>query len=441
MIVTRNLEGIRVFWVVMRQAIRAAGSGGRAVGAATVRLRRGHWSLPVLALVLVAAVGVGVWAGRDGASPTAAAGSAARPSARYAAMPLAFAPNRGEAPNRVRFVARAAHSTVALTRRAAVLSLANSRGTGTKDARVALRFAGDATPKATVTGARGLPGTVNYLVGRRSAWLRGLPTFGRVVYHGLWPGIAAVFYGHRGRLEYDFDVAPGADPSAIGLDVRGARGVRVTPSGALAIRVPGGTVRQLAPHAYQTIGGRRRTVAAHYVISDRGRVRVRVGAYDHHRPLVIDPVLEYSTYLGGMGADRGDGIAVDAQGAAYVTGSTTGDGFPVKNAEQATPGAGADAFVTKLSPDGQSLEYSTYLGGVATQIGDTAEGHGIAVGAGGAAYVTGQTDQIDFPTKNAVQPTLGGGSAHHHTAVFVTELSPDGRRLVYSTYLGGDEAD
>jgi Ca2+-binding RTX toxin-like protein len=283
-------------------------------------------------------------------------------------------------------------------------------------------------------------------------------------------------------LEYDLDIAPGADPGRIGLRVGGARSVHVTPNGALAIRLSGGTMRQLAPRAYQTINGRRRAVPAGYVLHD-GRVRIHLGSYDHHRPLVIDPALaystqlagnpqaiavdaqgaayvtgtaggfstkngipapgsqafvtklspdgrsvEYSTYLGASDAAAGTGIAVDAHGAAYVSGAA-GAGLPVTNAAQPAFGGGSiDAFVAKLSPDGQSIQYSTYLGGSG---GDVA--NGIAVNAQGDAYVAGTTNSPDFPTHNPEQPTFGGGSAD----AFAAELSPDGKSLEYSTYVGG----
>ncbi len=265
--------------------------------------------------------------GDQGDAPSRAAAAAKR---AYGQLPLAFQPNRGQVDPQVQFLARGGGSTVFLTRSGAVVSLPAGDENTDQAATLSLTFAG-ADPTALVGRAQ-LPRRVNYLTGGDpSQWHTGIPTYGRVAYRQLWPGIDAVFYGNRAGLEYDFNVAPGADPRHIALSLDGARSVRLTPDGALAAQLPGGVVRMLEPQAYQVVDGAKRPVAAHYALSD-GQVRMRVGSYDHQRPLVIDPVLAYSTYLGGSGPEFAADIAVDSQGAAYVTGSVRAPGFPTKNA-------------------------------------------------------------------------------------------------------------
>ncbi len=204
-------------------------------------------------------------------------------------------------------------------------------------------------------------------------------------------------------------------------------------------------VRQLAPRAYQMTGGRRRPVASRYVLSG-DRVSIRLGAYDHHRALVIDPTvtLAYSTYLGGSGeeGDSGQGIAVDSAGDAYVTGTTTSTDFPTHDPLQPENASGggdvSNAFVAKLNPAGSALLYSTYLGGSGLgAFGDS--GLGIAVDSAGDAYVTGNTASSDFPTHNPLQPEFGGGGSDGDA--FVAKLNPAGSALLYSTYLGGSGGD
>ena len=186
-------------------------------------------------------------------------------------------------------------------------------------------------------------------------------------------------------------------------------------------------MRQRRPVAFQRAGGKRRAVHSRYELLGGGLVGIRLGDYDRTRPLVIDPVLLYSTYLGGSGNDRGQGIAVDAAGSAYVTGSSRSTNFPRQNAIQSTHGGNEDVFVSKLDPSGTTLLYSTYLGGGGGDIG-----HGIAVDDSGNAYVTGYTGSGTFPTANAIQTTLSGP-----TDAFAAKLNPAGSALVYSTFLGG----
>ncbi len=254
----------------------------------------------------------------------------------YGRLPLSFEQNRGQFDRRAAFVARGSGYTLLLTKRSAVLSLAAGASRGHEPTRAAALSIGlvGASASTRLAGEHGLPGTVNHLTGgHRARWRTGVPTYSRVAYRDLWPGIGASFYGHGGQLEYDFNLAAGANPGRIGLSFGGAKSVVQAPGGALLLRLAGGNVRQLQPHAYQTVAGVRHTVASRYVI-ERGRIGVRLGAYDHRLPLVIDPVLAYSTYLGGSSDDAGFGIAVDAAGSAYVTGYAVSTNFPTKNALQ-----------------------------------------------------------------------------------------------------------
>jgi hypothetical protein len=228
----------------------------------------------------------------------------------------------------------------------------------------------------------------NYFIGNDSAkWRTNVPTYAKVKYEGLYPGVDLVYYGNQGQLEYDFVVAPGVDPNEIRLKFHGAGKPRVDEKGDLLLLAKDEEMRFQKPVAYQELAGERKQVRGSYVLASANRIGFKLGEYDHSQPLVIDPVLVYSTYLGGSlsGSDSGSGIAVDGSGDAYVTGGT-GPGFPTTtNALQPTLGGpNGNAFVTKLSPSGSALVYSTYLGGSG---GDY--GCGIAVDGSGNAYVYG----------------------------------------------------
>ena len=296
---------------------------------------------------------------------------------------------------------------------------------------VQLVFAG-ANPAPQVVGLDALSGTANYLLGtNRHAWTTKLPTYGRVAYRGLYPGIDLAFHGRQGTLEYDWLLAPRAAAGRIRLAVHGAGHLQIDRQGDLLLQTVAGMLRQARPVAYQQVGGQRRPVTARYILRTGHEIGLAVGAYDHTRPLVIDPVLSYSTYLGGSALDQGTGIAVDGSGDVYVTGDTFSSNFPTLTPEQATFAGGThygDAFITKLTPDGSSLVYSTYLGGSADE-----DVWKIVVDSAGEAVIAGYTASTNFPTVNAAQPTYGGGPYDG----FVSKLSADGASLVYSTYLGG----
>ncbi len=406
--------------------------------AVVIGSRNGIVAASVVALLATLALISPVWVGE---ATHAAQTSRAQAGVAYAHLPLAFEPNLGQFERHLSYVARGSGYSLLITRRSVVLNLAvqNSRrdpiGPSGRAATASITLAG-ANPDARLSAGSVLPGRVNYLVGAdRSRWRTNVPTYARVRDENVWPGIDALFYGRQGSLEYDFDLAAGADPSRIGLALSGARRVRIDRSGDLVLTLHGGVVRQLAPHADQA----GRVVAVRYVLHG-DRVTLRLGAYDHALPLTIDPTLEYSTYLGGTGEDGASAVAVDGDGAAYVAGSTASTNFPTAPHRPSGVGpvqggnrGGADAFVTKFAPDGKSLIYSTYLGG--TQ-GDGATG--IAIDSRGFAYVVGSTDSGDFPTTDgAFQTGYGGGISD----AFVTKLDPLGTSLIYSSFLGGGGDD
>jgi hypothetical protein len=272
-----------------------------------------------------------------------------------------------------------------------------------------------------------LPSVTNYYPGSApNGWRAGVPNYERVRFPQVYPGIDLVYYGNQRQLEYDFVVAPGADPKQIRATWTGAGSLRLDRRGDLLLSTQGRELRQHKPLAYQDIDGKRITIGARYKL-DKGELRLALSRYDHKFPLVVDPVLIYSTYVGGPTGDEANGIAVDSTGAAYITGATEG-AFPTLNPEQSTFGGETDAFVTKLSPTG-TLVYSTYLGGP-----NTDSGSGIAVDSLGNAYITGYTEG-SFPLLNAAQSTFAGTPVTD-TNAFVTMLGPTGA-LVYSTYLGG----
>jgi hypothetical protein len=375
------------------------------------------------------------------ATPGVAAADRPAPAARakileiVRALPLRFEANRGQTDPQVDFIARGSGSTVFLTPHGAVLMLRGSvtsmdeHGPGqSPKVVVRLQLVG-ANPQPQAAGFEELPTKVNYLLGSDPArWRSNVPTYARVRYHDMYPGVDLVYHGNQGQLEYDFIVRPGADPKRIVLAFAGAEHIEVDRSGDLLLHTAGGVIRHRKPVIYQDVDGAHRQIAGGYVLKGAHEVGFKVAAYDRSRPLVIDPVLFYSTYLGGTDNDAGHAIAVDADGNAYVTGRAYSTDFPTTAGAVHTTLAGLnDAFVTKLDPIGSAVVYSTYLGGTGQE-----KGHGIAVDAAGNAYVTGETTSTDFPTTpGAVRPTPGG-----RIDAFVTKLDPSGS-LVYSTYLGG----
>ena len=322
-----------------------------------------------------------------------------------------------------------------------------------------------ANSAAKVEGIEELPGKSNYFIGNDpKKWCTNVPTYRKVTYKGVYPRVDLVYYGNQRQVEYDFVVAPGADPNQIRMALAGAgfvpaagrpQGVplHVDPNGDIVAHVGDGEIRFHKPLVYQPGSGKRQLTThnapgagdqgqlttdsfqGHFILEASNEVHFHVSNYDRTRPLVIDPTLSYSTYLGGGSNDYASSIAIDSAGNAYVAGYTSSTDFPTVNALQPHYAGGSfvglDAFVAKLNAAGSALVYSTYLGGSADDYG-----YGIAVDSSGNAHVTGFTGSTDFPTVNPLQATNhGGGDA------FVAKLNAAGSALVYSTYLGGSSYD
>jgi hypothetical protein len=358
----------------------------------------------------------------------------------YGALPLSFEPNVGQTDERVAFLARARGYTVFVTPEETVLSLggaseraepgpvAAARSEEPAPSALRMRCAGASAP-ARVVALEKLEATSNYFLGDDpSLWHTEVPNYGRVRLEGIYDGVDLDFYGTRRQLEYDFRVAPGADASQVRVWFDGAEAIDVDESGDLVLRMRGGEVRQQRARVYQDGPGGRQEVSARYALTGYGEVGFDLGAYDPAQPLVIDPVLVYSTYLGGSDSDECRGIAVDDAGAAYIGGITSSPDFPTEDAGRSLPGV----FVAKLNPTGTALVYATFIGDGRL---DVICG-GIAVDGAGAAYITGHTFSNRYPTVNALQPDHPG-----RDNAFVTKLNPAGTALVYSTYLGGSADD
>lgn len=388
----------------------------------------------------------------------------------YAHLPLSFEVNRGQVDPRVKFFVRNHSYSLFLTSQEAVLALSSpasepgaaadhgprkaERGPPTPNAdprtpaTLRIELMGT-SPAALVSGLDELPGKNHYFRGKNPRdWHTNIPTYARVRYHAIYPGIDLVYYGHERELEYDFVVTPGSDPSTIALEIRAGdpTPLRMAENGDLIVHVPGGDVDLHKPRVYQIdpappssvassapVTRHTSSVEGRYVLMASHIVRFAFGPYDRSKPLVIDPVLSYSTYLGGNAQDVAYGIAVDAAGEAYVVGTTSSEDFPVANALQPAINRilpyTSDVFITKLSADGSSLVFSTFLGG-----SNSDSGSGIALDSSGNAYVTGQTGSADFPVTPGTFQSQGG-------RVFITKLSSDGSTLIYSTLLGGTGVD
>ena len=399
-------------------------------------------------------------------------------------MPLFFLANHGQAPPPVRFLAKAPGLTAYFSPGEVLFHVAGKT--------LRMHFEGTARASRPEAGDR-LPGVANFLTGPKDRWLLEQPLYGGVVYRSLYPGIDMVYGGAGRNLKSEFVLAPRADPSAIHVRYLGGGKLRIGEDGSLTIPAGAEEFREAAPIAYQERDGRRVAVAGRFVLAGRV-VSFAIGEYDASLPLIIDPAISYSTLLGGSGANAANALAVDSTGAAYITGFTESTNFPTANPVQNFNAGGNDVFVAKLNPAGTGLVYCTYLGGYgddqaygiavdaagaayvtgstasqdfpvvyplqsklagsrnafvlklsaagntllySTYLGGSAadSGNGIAVDTAGNAYVVGDTTSLNFPAGGRQRANGGGQDA------FVAKLSADGSRLTYSTYLGGSNTD
>lgn len=375
-------------------------------------------------------------------------------AADYGKLPLSFEANAGQSDSRVKFLVRGRGYGLFLTGQEAVFafhgvaatrhnsaSQKKSGDTVSRDSIVRMQLRGSKVD-ALAEGVQPLPGTANYFVGNDpSKWHTSIPTYSKVRFSSVYPGIDLVYYGNQSQLEYDFVVAPKADPKTIHLHFAGASKLALTANGDLSISAKDGQIAFHKPVIYQEKNGQRQPVDGCFTLLADRSVGFRLGSYDRSQPLVIDPLLVYSTYLSGSYSDGVNAIAVDSEGNAYVTGFAASRDFPI------TPGAyqkvnyysvtgDHDAFITKLNPTGTALLYSTYLGGF-----ETTSPASIAVDGQGNAYLAGTVASRAFPVTPGAFQTVDNDYYGVGPTGFVTKLNPTGTGLVYSTYLGGSSSD
>ncbi len=415
--------------------------------------------LVCLAILAIASVRRHIADSKTTAKLPASALDAARHDAildAYGKLPLSFEQNSGQTDSRVRFLAHGAGYTLFLTDQEATLRLdmtsksnasklaGPSNPTGSeRTSSVAVRLAlASSNPRPNVHGLEIQPGHSNYFVGNDPAkWHRNVPQFARVKYDGVYPGVDLIYYGNQGHLESDYIVAPGADAHQIAVCIEGADTLKVNSSGDAIITTAAGELSLHQPLAYQGTNGTRQEVAANYVLRGPGLLGIQLGPYDSRQPLVIDPVVDYATFLSGStGATFGNGIAVDLTGDAIIVGSTSATDFPVTSGAFQSVNqdpSGASGYIAKLNGNGTALLFATYLGGT----GKTGEGDvtdAVAVDASGDVYVVGVTHSVDFPfTTSGLQIV----NKNNFSSGYLSKLDPTGSTLLYSTYLGGSVGD
>ncbi len=350
-------------------------------------------------------------------------------------LPLAFEANLGQANRSARFLSRGPGYGVTLTDTDAVLAFGSPHNSQSESDVVRMRLGGSRA-LLNPEGEDQLRVRTNYFIGNDpTKWLENVPSYSRVRYANVYDGIDLIYYGNQRQLEFDFAVAPFADAGSIRLNFGGLLKLILASDGDLILTSRRGKLRQRKPVVYQEIDGVRKETEGRYVLTGRNEVRFEIGEYDKTRPLVIDPVLVYSTYVGGTGNDFGNSIAQDSAGNIYVTGETNSVNFPTHNPLQVVGAGNSDVFVTKLDSTGSAQIYSTYIGGSGLDRGDC-----ITVDSNGNAYIVGRVDSasVNFPTTvGSFQPTYRGGDFDG----FVTKLNADGNALVYSSYLGGNDND
>lgn len=384
--------------------------------------------------------------------------AAARARRLFAGLPLMFEPNQGQAgldpsDSRARFVSRGSGYSLFLGSSGALLQLASQSTANLASPpdradkapraiqleSLQMKLAG-ANLNPSISGADPLPTITNYLIGNDpSRWRTNVPQFTRVRYQNLYPGIDLVFYGNQGRLEYDFQVAPGADPARAQLEFDGAQRLELS-HGDLVIHCRANSVRLAAPAVYQQIAGRRRSVDAKFALLSSNRAGFVIGSYDHSRELVIDPILYLSSYFGGSGNELGTTVAIDAADNIYLTGSTTSPTLPAgiqTTVLQSTLVGAQNVYIAKITPTNPTtLDYVTYVGGngVDTPVG-------IGVDASGDTYIAGTTSSTNFPTTSTAYQTniQAGSTGTQH--VFATEIDSTGQAPNFSTYLSGSGND
>jgi hypothetical protein len=379
-----------------------------------------RWRPGVFAAVVASLLVVPDYRGRT--PPDGEDRRAARVRENGVHLPLCFERNEGQVTGDAQFLGRSGGWQLAF----------DSRGLLSFKGGASFRLTWGTSQRVAPEGVGVLPGKVNYFVGNDpSRWRAKVPTYWGVKYAEVYPGVDLVFHGDGTSLEYDLMIHPGARPGSVRLRFDGVDDLGVDGEGNLRATVSESQVTQRLPVVYQETDAGRTPVRAEYVLASDFEVAFRVSTYDAALPLVIDPTVVYSTYLGGSVEDIGMSIAVDVAGNTYITGYTDSPNFPTASPYQAVYAGSVDnVFISKFNSSGSDLIYSTYLGG-----SDDDEGFSIAVDTAGNAYVTGYAASSDFPTLDPYQPAFGG-----LYDAFVAKLNAEGS-LVYSTYLGGQGDD
>ncbi|MGR9053893.1 MAG: DUF7948 domain-containing protein, partial [Gammaproteobacteria bacterium] len=369
-------------------------------------------------------------------------------------LPLGFEFNRGQATDDVSYLLRSRNITTLFGTAETRIHLTDGQQA---TARIGMRFIGARAYK--LAGDHEMPGTVNYLTGNPAEWLTNIPRYKQIRANGIYPSIDVVYQIRHAKLEYDIHVAPGGDVSDIQLAFDNIDDLFIGRSGDLIAETRAGALHHKKPFVYQMVEGRQTVIDGRYVKLNERRIGFRLGAYDPSKPVVIDPVVDYASYLGGREADEGLDIAVDDTGQTYVLGNTGSLDFPVTDdISSATSQPGADLFIAKLSAEGDRLIYVTYIKGLGQkQAFDDREdfneehvgndesfdddeffkGTTLALGQDGSVYAAGFTDAKNFPTINALRDNFGGDSSDG----FVIRLAPDGSNILFSTYWGGSKQD
>jgi uncharacterized protein (TIGR03437 family) len=405
-----------------------------------------HFSLRSWASILIIVLGVGALFATSYSfvfSPQRLSGLSQTPQSpesiceALGKLPLSFEANRGQTDKAADFIARGQDYTFFVNSTEAVLALKDGVKSSKKSSAIRMRLLNASVSSAEPTNL--LDGKSNYFIGNDPAgWRTDIPNYSRVRYRSVYPGVDVLYYGAQRRIEYDFVVSPRADPSQIKLAFEGVEKIEVDEQGDLLLDLGGEQLWMRKPVAYQELNGARRQIESHYILlDDQSAIRnptvgFQIGDYETNETLIIDPVLDYSTFYGGAATDIAYGIAVDRQGSVYITGQTSSLNFPTHKPLDATMDGANDAFVVKLNPQGNAVVFSTYIGG--RNPGD--RGWAIAVDQAGNIYFTGETTSLTFPVVNAAQPNFRGG-----IDAFAAKLNIQGNELLYSTFLGGGFSD
>ncbi|KAF0247421.1 MAG: hypothetical protein FD167_3179, partial [bacterium] len=352
----------------------------------------------------------------------------------YAKLPLSFEANQGQADPKVKFFSRGRGYSLLLSEQETLLTLKNDAKE--PNTFVRMQFL-NSNPTAKIEPLNERLGKTNYFIGNNQEnWHTNLPTYHKVKYSEVYPGIDAVYYGNQQQIEYDLILKPGADPKQISIkmDASNSAPLEIDTEGNLVIQTDQGKLLKHKPIIYQEIEGEKQIIAGNYQLQGSNLIGFELGDYDTTKPLVIDPVFVYSTYFGTTDSERGYGITVDKVGNIYITGETISTTFPLKNPIQTKGGdSSLEIFVTKLNSTATEILYSTYLAG-----NDTDRGFALLVDPQGNTYVTGETYSTDFPTVSPVQ-AKGGGETN--IDAFLVKISPEGNKLLYSTYFGGSQVE